>query len=69
MDDLPILLPASWADYVDTPMTDGEIERLRMRVNRQAPYGREVWQAKLCKNLGLESTVRPRGRPFKGREK
>ena len=41
LDDLPILLPASWTEYVDTPMTDGEIERLRICLNRQAPYGKE----------------------------
>ena len=69
LDDLPILLPSAWTEYVDTPMTDAEIERLRICVNRQSPYGKHDWQEKLCKDLGLESTIRPRGRPLKQGQK
>ena len=29
---------------------------------RQSPYGAIDWQVKICKDLGLESTMRPRGR-------
>lgn len=60
-DTLPITLPDDWAAYVDTPLTDSEIEKLRNSVNRQAPYGKEDWRDELCGKMGLESTVRPRG--------
>lgn len=58
---LPITLPTDWGAYVDTPLTDTEIEKLRNSVNRQTPYGKEDWRDELCARMGLESTVRPRG--------
>ncbi|SPP64131.1 hypothetical protein NITLEN_100001 [Nitrospira lenta] len=30
-------------------------------MNRQQPFGREDWQAKIAATLGLESTLRQRG--------
>jgi len=65
LDNLPIPLPGSWTKYVDTPMTDPEVERLRMSIKRLSPYGKRDWQVKVCKDFGLESTMRPRGRPMK----
>ena len=38
-------------------------------VNRQQPFGTEEWQAKIAAALGLESTLRRRGRPLKASEK
>ena len=38
---------------------------LRKRVNRQSPYGTLAWQMKVSRELGLESTLRPRVRPRK----
>lgn len=60
-DPLPIALPADWAGYVDKPLTDSEIEKLRNSVNRQTPFGNETWLEELCVKMGLESTVRRRG--------
>jgi putative transposase len=65
MDDLPIPLPCSWTKYVDTPMSGSEVERVRLSIKRQSPYGNLDWQEKMCKDLKLESTIRPRGRPIK----
>ncbi len=59
----PVDLPKDWGTYVNTPLTAGELDRLRQSVNRQSPYGSSVWQSHLCETLGLESTVRPKGRP------
>jgi len=61
LDTLPISLPDDWSSYVDMPLTDAEIEKLRKSVNRQAPFGKEEWRDELCKKMGLESTLRPRG--------
>lgn len=66
---LPNTLPANWTQYVDTAMTSSEIERLRRSVNRQAPYGNDLWADMICKELGLESTRRERGRPKIDRKK
>lgn len=67
-DALPIALPDDWANYVDMPLTDAEIEKVRNSVNRQTPFGKEDWRDELCGKMGLESTVRPRGWP-KGKKR
>lgn len=61
----PIVMPENWGDYVDEPLTEKEKEKLRNSVNRQSPYGSLIWQQKVAAELGIESTVRPRGRPKK----
>ena len=68
IDESPIHLPENWEKYVDEPLTEKELERLRQSVNRQSPYGQTEWQIKITQELGLESTLRPRGRPKKGDE-
>lgn len=60
-DPLPISLPDDWATYVDTPLTDAEIEKVRNSVNRQTPFGCESWRDELCLKMGLQSTMRQRG--------
>ncbi|MBI4655474.1 MAG: transposase [Elusimicrobia bacterium] len=67
--ELPIELPKNWTEYVDTPLTEKELERVHQSVNRQSPYGALQWVVKICKELGLESTIKPRGRPRKREEK
>ncbi len=64
----PIGLPPDWTRYVDTPLTARDLEKLRESVRRQAPYGQPEWQAEMCATLGLESTMRRRGRPHKEAE-
>jgi hypothetical protein len=63
IDEIPIELPKDWANYVDEPITEKELDKLRQSLNRQSPYGDSSWQVQMCRELGLESTLRPRGRP------
>jgi putative transposase len=63
LDDLPVELPPDWGRYVDSPLTESEVEKLRESVNRQCPSGAPGWQVRIASELGLESTMRPRGRP------
>ncbi|MBM4276282.1 MAG: transposase [Deltaproteobacteria bacterium] len=65
IDTIPLELPKDWGDYVNEPVTAKELERIRQSVIRQAPYGNESWRLQLSKDLGLESTIRPIGRPRK----
>jgi len=65
LDEIPIELPGDWERYVDEPLTSKEIEKVRQSVIRQSPYGNSEWQMKVCKELGLESTLNPKGRPRK----
>ena len=63
---IPIQLPKVWEQHVNTPLTELDLGVLRQSVNRQTPYGAPLWQMELCEQLGLESTLRPRGRPRNG---
>jgi putative transposase len=59
----PIALPADWTRRVNRPLTDAELEAVRLSVRRSQPFGDERWTARMAKQLGLESSLRPRGRP------
>ena len=61
----PIPAPADWVRRVNRPLTDGELEAMRRGVQRGQPYGGERWVQLTVKRLGLESSLRPRGRPRK----
>jgi len=65
IDEIPIALPDEWGRYVDEPLTEKELERLRESAHRQAPFGAFIWKSKVCNEFGLESTIRKRGRPIK----
>jgi putative transposase len=62
VDDGPLAMPLDWLDHVQTPQSEGELEALRRSVVRGAPYGEAAWQERTAKRLGLESTLRARGR-------
>lgn len=65
IDEIPIELPKDWGRYVDEPLTKRELENLRQSVVRLSPFGNAEWQQQICRSLGLECTIRPRGRPRK----
>jgi putative transposase len=56
---------ANWVDHVNAPQTDRELQALRRSIARGSPFGDEVWIDRTVARLGLESTLRPRGRPKK----
>jgi putative transposase len=61
----PLPRPRDWADLVNQPQTEAELEAIRRSVRRGQPYGQKDWVKKIAQQLGLESTLRSRGRPFK----
>ncbi|MBI2891827.1 MAG: transposase [Nitrospirae bacterium] len=63
LDGGPVVWPASWADWVNTPFAPGELDRVRTCVNKGTPFGRRDWVLVTAAHLGLESSLRPRGRP------
>jgi putative transposase len=65
LDPGPVELPKDWLKRVNRPESAAEVEALRKCIVRGSPYGDPVWQAKTVKKLGLEATLRPRGRPRK----
>jgi len=68
IENLPFVLPGHWTEYVDMPLMDHELDKIRHSVNRQTPYGDSDWQLEKCSELGLESTIKPLGRPRKGKK-
>jgi putative transposase len=65
----PVPLPEDWLDRVNAPESDMELAALRRSVNRGAPFGDSAWVEVTAIFLGLESSLRPRGRPHKRGEK
>ncbi len=59
----PIRRSVNWLDHVNAPQTEAELTAIRRSVNRGSPFGDEAWSTAATKELGLEVTTRPRGRP------
>ena len=59
----PVLRPHDWVEWVNQPQTAGELSELRQAVCRSRPFGSETWERETAVRLGLESTLRPLGRP------
>lgn len=59
----PIERPRDWVRRVNQPLTAAELEALRRCVQRGQPFGGERWTLRVAKKLGLESSLRARGRP------
>jgi putative transposase len=59
----PVTRPSDWLSYVNQPAEDPERNALRRSARRGCPYGDETWVAATAEQLGLQSTLRPRGRP------
>src|SRR5262245_21621925 len=64
----PVALPEDWPTLVNAAQTERELEALRRAVNRGTPFGSPGWQKRTGTRLGLEFTLRPRGRPKKEKE-
>ncbi len=61
----PVARRPGWVDHVNAPQTEAELRSLRRSIDRGLPYGGDAWTARTIGRLGLESTLRPRGRPRK----
>lgn len=63
----PISLPSYWRHLVNEPQTAAELAEIRRCVNRQRPFGDEHWVIDRAKELGMEQSLAPIGRPRKPR--
>jgi len=63
----PVARPQNWLSLVNHDDLKEDKERgltaLRNCVNRGCPFGSEQWLGQVIGELGLQSTIRPRGRP------
>ncbi|MCP4477091.1 MAG: hypothetical protein GY818_03265 [Planctomycetaceae bacterium] len=61
----PIRRQSRWVERVNAALTDKELKALRHWGKRGRPYGNEKGTRETVKEHGLESTMRPQGRPKK----
>jgi putative transposase len=61
----PVAVPRNWLALVNQAQTEAELAVVRRAVERSSPLGTPEWQTRVSRRLGLESTLRPRGRPRK----
>lgn len=67
LDQWPIEKPLSWHEWVNQNPVESEFADIRKAVRRGRPYGSDQWVNRTAKQLRLESTLRPLGRPKKTR--
>ena len=65
LSDWPVSRPRQWVEHANRPQTDAEANAIRQCVARGQPFGSATWAHQTAIDLGLESTLRPRGRPRK----
>jgi len=61
----PISRLPKWVQRVNQALTEAERQALARSVQRGVPFGTEKWVKKTVARCGLESTLRPIGRPKK----
>ena len=61
----PVPRMRGWLDWVTKPLTDKEEQRIKQCIKRGCPFGDDNWVKKTARRLGIESTLRPKGRPRK----
>ncbi len=62
----PIHRPRNWIGDVNRELAEPAMAAVRQSVMRGIPLGGDMWRRRMANRLGLELTVRPRGRPRKG---
>jgi putative transposase len=64
--DWPIDRPTDWVKRVNAALNPSEEDALRRAIQRGHPFGALEWQTLTAERLGLQSTLKPRGRPKNG---
>lgn len=61
----PTARPKDWAEQLNEPWEDEQLKSMHSHAERGSPLGESEWVKKTALRQGLESTLRPRGRPRK----
>jgi putative transposase len=64
LSDGPMALPRQWKSQADK-VADMPLDEIETCVQRGRPFGDDKWILKTARELVLESSLRPRGRPKK----
>lgn len=59
----PVSRPRDWVERVNRPQDEKELGAIRRSRDRGQPFGDAEWVQETARRLGLESTLRPVGRP------
>ena len=65
----PMARPGDWVERVNRPQDEKELAAIRRSRDRGRPFGDAQWTMQWARQLGLESTLRPVGRPKRRVEK
>jgi putative transposase len=63
----PMSLPEDWIAFVNRPQTAKEVEQIELCTERGRPFGDTPWVDLVAQRLGIESSLRSRGRPKSAR--
>jgi len=61
----PAAVATDWLEVVNEPLTDAELDAVRKCCAKNRPFGSPGWQRNMAEKLGLQSSLRERGRPRK----
>jgi putative transposase len=61
----PSRMPGNWLMRVNEPQDERELAAIRHSTARGRPYGTSAWTLTPAKDLGIDSSLRPVGRPVK----
>lgn len=63
----PVQMPDNFEDWANTLSDDEEekLEKIRFAIKKNRPFGESGWVEDIAKVLGLESSLREKGRPKK----
>ena len=59
----PVAMPSRWLQTVNRLQPRSDLEAIRLSLKKGKPFGGDRWVTQSAVRLGLESTLRPRGRP------
>jgi len=61
----PVPKPSNWHAWVNESWEPIQLKRIRECVQKNRPFGPNAWANETAKKLGIESSLRARGRPRK----
>jgi len=61
----PVPRPSDWAARVNQLVDASAARRLTTSFERSQPFGSPTWTSRTASQMGIEHTIRPRGRPKK----
>jgi putative transposase len=61
----PVERPKNWTAVLNRAMDESQVSAIRTSIERDRPFGSIAWVKRTAERMGLQWTIRPRGRPRK----